>query len=836
MRQAIPSSRIRLIERTRLLRMLGEWRSLRLIRVTAPAGFGKTTLAAMWLQRLGDEPAVAWVTLDAEGDSPDALLRRIAASLLPAASPALPRVKTLCAAVQAASRECILVLDDCHRLRDAAALAVLQHLVDAAPPNLHLVLLSHETTPLNLGRLRLWGMVLDITAAEMSLDHEEFAAFVPGSAIEGLGAQDLAAVERRAEGWIGGLQMLAGEPMLDDEQQARRVDDFIAREVFASLSSAARAFLIDTALLPQLTPASAAAATGMDEVGAAHLLRVIGAAHLLITPLASPGPIAFHCHPLFREFLLRRLQEERTAEQQRALRLRAAAWLGAHGEVDAALTLLQPIGAWDEAAAIVAAVSRSAILRMDLSSLRRWLAQLPAEIVAGTPQLAVDAAWAEFLSDGADLHTAVTRARGALATARGPGSDEWRAELDVLAIYGELAVGAVAAARRALAHAVRSPHAAVGLCAGYLHLLRGHAFVDSLTPDQRVQSLARGERIFKSIGFPHGCIEAASSRSLIRRCEGNLTEALAGMQHVVALIRQFGGEHGTHGFASHFACGEMAYEMNRIAEARAALRAAACANQHGARTAAADGMVRLALALCDGADSSNAFVSTDAAAEPAVVAHLAWLRIRCDLRAGRPARCWRTVEDLRVLPADLRPEMPDLLWIAVLTGALADQRELPLLGRLLAELRGRLEREGNRWLSLRVRAMQVVHHLLVDDAAAAEAELHALLPRIEESGMLRVVLDWAPLEPLLAHSRSPFAQRLCGMFEQFAEKTPPFGLSAQEWQVLLHVMQNLSTDEIAQKLFVQASTVRKHLVNTFRKMGVHSREEAVHAARAAGAE
>jgi ATP/maltotriose-dependent transcriptional regulator MalT len=192
------------------------------------------------------------------------------------------------------------------------------------------------------------------------------------------------------------------------------------------------------------------------------------------------------------------------------------------------------------------------------------------------------------------------------------------------------------------------------------------------------------------------------------------------------------------------------------------------------------------------------------------------------------------VETLRVLPADLRAEMPDLLWIAVLNGAMANPRQWPQLGALLGDFRRRLESTRNSWLALRVRAMQVVHYLHGDDQAAAEAELDALLPEIERSGMLRTVLDWPQLEPLLARSQASFAQRLSGMFRHGVLAGFPFGLSEHEMRVLRGIAANSSTAEIARKMFIETSTVRKHLVNLFRKMGVHSRAEAVHAAREAG--
>jgi LuxR family maltose regulon positive regulatory protein len=884
MRKAVPSSHIRLIERTRLLRRLDDWRVLRLIRVTAPAGFGKTTLASTWLQRLGDGPAIAWLSLDAEDDALDVLLQHIEESLqseLPAlaAMSAMERagrmtsaqmVRLLCAEVAAAGREFILVLDDCHLLRAADVLAVLQDLFDQAPPNLHLVLLSRETVPVRVGRNRLQGAVLDMVTPELALDHEEFAAFVRGSALEGLDAERLADIERRADGWIAGLQMLsmarhARAPLPDEAWQAGIVAEFMEYEVFRRMSRDLRTFLIETALLPWLTPGAAAAVSGLDEAECAGLLATAAAENTFVVPLTTSTDATYRCHPLLQEFLLRKLQDERTPAQVRAQRLRTATWLGAHGEVDAALTILKPIGAWDEAAAIVAAVSRSAILSMDLSSLRRWLARLPADVVDRTPQLAVDAAWLAFLSDMAEMRAPVTRAWQALDAAAHDAAahdaaahdaaapcadvDELRAELCAIETVCDLAVGDLPAAQNTLQRAARISHASNGLAAGYLSYLNSCAPVDSSDAEHRIQLLIRSEQIFQAVGFDYGSAEAATARGLIKRRYADMHHALASFHHAASVIRRSGWEHSLANFDCRFACGEMLYEMNQIAAARDELQQAMRANQFSDSALATMHLARLLNELCDYADADAGVVPVALVApmedddvwadivatiNPIIVAHVGWYRIRRDLCAGRLERCWHTVETMHVLPADLRAEMPDLQWIAVLTGAMADRRQLPLIRARLEQFRHSLEESHNAWMLLRVRVLQVLHFSYGGDSAAAAAELEALLPKIEQSGMLRLILDWPQLAPLLAQSRSPFAYRLRKMLNRSVVETIPFGLTKREFEMLQDLVNDFSTTEIAQKRFIEIDTLRRYLVRMYRKMGVHSRAEAVHAAREAG--
>jgi len=192
--------------------------------------------------------------------------------------------------------------------------------------------------------------------------------------------------------------------------------------------------------------------------------------------------------------------------------------------------------------------------------------------------------------------------------------------------------------------------------------VRSQASADPGDFDHRIQLLIHGEQIFQAIGFDYGCIEAAIAIGLVKRQRADLHGALASLRHAASVMRRSGWEHSSHSFDCHLACGEILYEMNQIAAARDELQIAIRAHQFSDSTATTH-LARLMFALCDAAESGPGFSPADnqyqaenesddvwvdivATANPLIMAHAGWHRIR----------------------RDLRPEMPAPLWIAVLSG------------------------------------------------------------------------------------------------------------------------------------------------------------------------
>ena len=316
--------------------------------IAAPAGYGKTTLAAQWAAQL-DQP-VTWLALEEADDDPlrfctylVAALQRvhpaIGAELLPALlagqlPPQAALVATLLNDLDAARTlnpsglrrpegfgdPLVCVLDDFHAIQDPAILAVLQSLLAHRPSGLHLALVTREDPALPLARLRARDQLTEVRAADLRFDQAETAAFLRDGMGLALSEADLARLAARTEGWAAGLQ-LAGLSLQGRADPAAFVETlsgshrfilgYLTEEVLARQPAAVQQFLLDTSILARLSGDLCDAVTGLT--GSATLLERLLAANLFLVPLDDEGRW-YRYHHLFAELLqgqLRRGDGER---------------------------------------------------------------------------------------------------------------------------------------------------------------------------------------------------------------------------------------------------------------------------------------------------------------------------------------------------------------------------------------------------------------------------------------------------------------------------------------------------------------------------------------------
>ncbi|MBN1178399.1 MAG: hypothetical protein JXD18_04255 [Anaerolineae bacterium] len=333
----VPPPHANLVPRPRLTTRLDEGllQGRKLTLVSAPAGFGKTTLVAEWVCRTARE--VAWISLDEDDNDPAqffsyliAALRqadgRIGHTLGPAlASSPLPPLETLAAAlvgdVVAAGAPLVLVLDDYHLISAAAVHHVVTFLLDHQPPTMHVVIATRADPPLPLSRLRARRQVTEVHARDMRFTDEEAALFLHQTMGLRLSAEAVATLEARTEGWAAGLQMaaLALQQAPDDTDifiagfsgDNRFIMDYLADEVLERQSQAVRDFLRQTAVLERLSAPLCNAVTGRQDSQA--LLEQLDAANLFLVPLDQRQEW-YRYHRLFAEFLRARLDEGTAAE------------------------------------------------------------------------------------------------------------------------------------------------------------------------------------------------------------------------------------------------------------------------------------------------------------------------------------------------------------------------------------------------------------------------------------------------------------------------------------------------------------------------------------------
>ncbi|MBZ2197084.1 LuxR C-terminal-related transcriptional regulator [Occultella gossypii] len=374
----------------------------RVVSVTAPAGYGKSTLLAQWAHR--DDRAVAWVSLDSWDDDPLSLLIMLASAFttLDDAPPDLvqdmiragPSVlgraaPRLAAAIANLSEPFLLLLDDLQVVRSPACHDVLGLVIDAVPPGSQVVIASRSVQP-HLPRLRAQASTVEIAAQDLALDvagaEQIFATTQVAPSRE-----VLEAVTERTEGWPVGIYLAALIARHDSDEAAMvsgedpYVADYLQREAYLRLPAETRRFLRRTALLEHLSAPLCDAVLGGHD--ARRMLRQFEASSLFLVPLDRHREW-FRYHALFREFLLGELM---TAEPDLSdtLRLRAADWYEAHGLPHRAVEVLLPTPHRERCIRLVTRIVMSLFQSGRLSTVERWLGVLGADAIAGYPPLAV---------------------------------------------------------------------------------------------------------------------------------------------------------------------------------------------------------------------------------------------------------------------------------------------------------------------------------------------------------------------------------------------------------------------------------------------------------------
>jgi LuxR family maltose regulon positive regulatory protein len=303
-----------LVPRQRLLAQVDEGLSRRLTLISAPAGFGKTTLLSEWrASTTGHRWPLTWLSLD-EGDSdPVRFLAYVVAALQqidpaighatqamlqsPQPLPSEVLLTALINDIAAVASPFALVLDDYHLIGTPVVHQQLAFLLEHQPPQLHVIILTREDPPLPLSRLRARGQVAEIRQADLQFTLDETAEFLRQAARLELDQGDVAALHQRTEGWIAGLQLLAlslrghddvGQLIQSFTGSDRYILDYLVDEVFQRQSADVQDFLLKTSILDRLSAPLCDAVA--DRNNSHTLLLALEYANLFIIPLDPASP------------------------------------------------------------------------------------------------------------------------------------------------------------------------------------------------------------------------------------------------------------------------------------------------------------------------------------------------------------------------------------------------------------------------------------------------------------------------------------------------------------------------------------------------------------------
>ncbi|HEX2183238.1 MAG TPA: LuxR C-terminal-related transcriptional regulator [Rubrobacteraceae bacterium] len=877
-----PRTRPKLVARPRLRGVLANTNGRRLTLLSAPAGFGKSTLLSEWSQSCADgERSITWVSLDEGDNDPARFLSYLVAALrtieegigeavlASLRSPESPRPEALAGSLvnemAALPGELAVVLDDYHVVDAQPVHGIVSFLLDNLPPNVHLVIASRVDPPLPLARLRARDQMVELHASDLRFTPEEAAAFLEDVMGLDLSAEDVSVLEERTEGWIAGLQ-LAALSMRDREDVSgfveafsgshRDVLDFLAEEVLKRQPAEVRGFLLSTSVLERMSAPLCDALTGRS--GGQEMLERLERENLFVVALDGERRW-YRYHHLFAEFLKSRLVREEP-ERVGELHLCASGWYEDNGLLSEAIEHAFSTLDYERAARLVERGIREVFPRRgEVPTVLRWLEALPAETKRRRPWLLVEHAVALAVSDRpGDVEPVLQEIERAAETAdekdrqflRGCASAvrSWRARL-----RGD-APHAVELARQSLSllPAEDTPQRTfAAICLGEALRTSGDLAAAS-------EAFAEAVELGRSAGHIYGTLISMVWQARVQAAQGRLREAEGSFRRALRFVTEQGVELLPAAGLAHLGMGTLLYERNDLDGAEHEL-------EKGIRLAELTrevsnlvwGYVTLSRAKLARGDEDGALVtaheaelvarSSGADLESAIAT--AWM-VRLRLARGELAEAV-ALEQERAANAQNAADA------ARVVDRLTSARVLHARGRrdealgLLEVLRDFAETSGVTGGLIEILALQALVLWANNEKEKAVSTLTRALALAEPEGFVRTIVNEGPAmadllsatleagqrgrldSPVSAH----YLRKLLAALERDASGSAqrdariPEPLSEREMEVLVLIAAGKRNLEIARELFVVLSTVKTHVQNIYRKLGARNRAQAVSRAR-----
>lgn len=860
--------------RSRLIDQLNSGLHHKLTLVSAPAGFGKTTLISAWIAASG--VSAAWVSLDVADSDLVRFLTYVAAAVRTIAPAAVFSAETTLAALLDAlggiRQQFVLVLDDYHLIASTAVDDALAFLIAHAPPHMHVVITTREDPPLPLARLRARDQITELRTADLRFSTAESAEFLNHSMGLRLASADVRTLEQRTEGWITGLQLAALSLQRHEDATRfiqgfagdhRYIVDYLVDEVVQHLPDDVRQFLFQTAILDRLSGPLCDAVT--EQSSSQQRLEALERSNLFVIPLDDRRNW-YRYHHLFAEVLAAHVPPE----QVPLLHGRASAWYEQHGHLIEAIRHAGAAGDMPRTANLIEqAVPDFRRSRQD-ATLRGLLAPLPDDLIRRRPVLSSGYAWAMLAGGQFEVaHAWLQNAEQWLD----PAADTERMTVVDQAEFRRLP-GTVAIYRAALAQAlgdvaatVRYARQALDLIQPDDHLGRGAAVALLGLTSWVIGDLEVAHRTFadglvhvRMAGNISDTINGTIALADIRVAQGRLHDAQDAYEQAVHLAAAQ-GETTVRGTADLLiGMSERCYERNDLeAAASYLLQSQESSEQthlpmNRSRWLAAMAQIREAQGDHDGAlDMLRTAEQQYQADLFPDVRPVGALQVRLWLLRGQVAEARAWVQRHRLSAGDEPSYGREFMHLALarVLAASAPGQALPLLGRLL-EAAETGQRAGS---VLAILLVQALCKQAAGDLAGACAALGRALVLAEPEGYVRTFVDEGPaMGTLLRHylARQPhdqswsYAGRLLAacnpdpaapalLSPATARTSPPQPLaeplSEREQAVLRLLASDLAGPQIADELMISLNTLRTHTKHIYSKLGVTSRRDAVRLAR-----
>jgi LuxR family maltose regulon positive regulatory protein len=889
----IPPPRPELVPRPRLVKRLTGGLHRKLTLVSAPAGFGKTTLVSDWAAQLAGSANIrlAWLSLEEADNDPIRFLTYFLATLrqleptigrtvqgmLHATPP--PPIQTVMTSLineisaTFATTRCILVLDDYHLIESKSIDNALNFLLDHPPPppgGLHLVIATRDDPHLPLARMRVRGQLTELRATDLRFTSAEAARFLNQVMGLNLSAEDISALENRTEGWIAGLQ-LAAISMQGRKDTAGLIKaftgshhyvlDYLITEVLEQQRESVHTFLLQTAILDRLTGPLCDALTGQSN--GQVTLKQLEHANLFVVPLDEQRRW-YRYHHLFADLLRRRLAQL-NPKQVPTLHLRASEWCMQNGLVDGAIEYALRAEDFERTAQLIGHVAEAVWVAGEHNKLGRWLAQLPAEVVSTNPHLCIFYAWSLFAAGRPDAaEQAVQAAEQTLET----GSKSSLTPEEQLKLRGRVAVvrAFMAFFQEDVSGIIRYAHQALEYLPRQDLIWRttatialGDAYNLSGQVPAALQAQLEVVEVSKAAGNIYVTLTAGLKLAVTYRLQGQLQRSIETCRHLLDLAEEEGMSESVVAGCLMTMWAELLAELNELDRALELGNRGLALTKRGGDV----GMLgwsyicqtRILYSGGDLAGTQENFremgkMSRTLNVPPWVTNRMAAWQARIWLAQGKLQSVSQWVVE-RGLDAEDELNLQHEREYMVLARLLLAQGRLDEATRLLQRLIQSAEAGERTSQLVELLTLKAVALEAGGDTDQAITHLEQALILAEPGGFIRVFVDEGlPVARLLTkvavRTTAPdYASRLLAAFPDVVPELASVTdqqdqanakliepLSDRELEVLHLIASGLTNQEIASRLFLTVNTVKVHAHNIYGKLAVNNRTQAVAQARA----
>ncbi len=859
----VPPARPGLVSRARLIERVQQDVNYDLVLVSAPAGFGKTTLLTETAHRAPPALHASWLSLD-EGDNDPVrfwdhfvaslqtfqpIIGTSARALLHSAQPIRiePALVTLINDLSTSSRDLILVLDDYQFIRSQEIHAGVAFLLEHMPSCMHLVIATRADPPLPLARLRGRGTMLEIGADDLRFTLDEAASLLRELRGADLALEDVCALNVRTEGWAVGLKMAALAMRHQKDLSAftaaftgsqRYVMDYLIEEVLEQQSTDVQDFLLKTSVLDRLTAPLCDAITGRTD--SQTMLPHLERANLFLVPLDEPREWYRYEH-LFAELLRHQLGMVSGREVVADLHRRASAWYQRSGLLYEAIDHALAAQDWEAAIALLCDVSEWQKQTGEMATLLGWLRAVPEDKLRSNPRLCCNYSAALLFTGQLDAADAVLDSLEPTVSENSPALGRVIATRALVASFRGDQQRSAELAQEALpllSPADLDARSSLSLHAGRLYFDRGSY--------KEAESLLReGYESARQVGLYWTASVAMSLLGYISYWRGKLRQAIDLCEHAIELAGQ-----SPAAAAPHMYLGIVLYERNDLESAafhlNKALEFDQLIGQPEIQEACYAFLFRVRSAQGDEAGALKAADKFEEVAandrSPSDRARRAGYRLLVALTRRDMTEASRWGERLahfdELIPSHFRPM---LMYLLIAQG------KIDLVPEQMRAFHQGVDEE---WLtpetgwSITARICQA---LSTSDRDEAVRLLGEGLVAAEPEGWIRTFVDvGAPLVPLLRRAASQgiapdYAARLLTIIEleegrrlkgRKPGSTSGYGLlTEREVEVLRLLAAGLSNRQIAERLFISISTAKVHVHNISEKLNATSRTKAIARAR-----